>query len=265
MPAIKWSGSKRSQAKQIVKLFPKYDRYFEPFVGGGSVLIRTGAKTAICGDICKPLIDFWNLLKTNPDSLADKYTESWNQLQEGGQQVYYDIRKRFNEKQDPADFLFLSRTCVNGLIRFNQKGEFNNAFHHTRKGINPATLKEILSYWSKRIKNYTFIHGDYTQTTKDITENDLIYMDPPYYNTKGMYYGKLDYQKFFDYLEDFNSRNIKFVLSFEGKRGNDGSYFKEIPKHLFKQHHFFQSGLSSFNKVMDNKNKLVKESLYLNY
>ena len=122
LPVIKWSGSKRSQASKIVELFPDFKKYYEPFLGGGSVLIQSKAKTAISGDVCEPLIDFWNLIKTNPSKLVKEYELRWNKLQDEGYMTYYHIRDNFNQKQNPYDLLFLSRTCVNGLIRFNGKG-----------------------------------------------------------------------------------------------------------------------------------------------
>ena len=194
LPVIKWSGSKRSQAEKIIKIFPNFDRYFEPFLGGGSILIRTNAKTAICGDVCKPLIDFWNLIKNKPSKLVDDYEEKWNKLQQYGYETYYHIRDEFNKKQNPSDLLFLSRTCVNGLIRFNSKGEFNNSLHYTRKGIHPEALEKIIFQWSNMIQNYVFVTGDYRKTTRKITSNDFVYLDPPYFNTVGRYYGKITHK-----------------------------------------------------------------------
>ena len=63
-PVIKWSGSKRSQAQEIIKKFEKYDCYYEPFLGGGSVMYAVNPSNAICGDICEPLIGFWKLVQS---------------------------------------------------------------------------------------------------------------------------------------------------------------------------------------------------------
>ena len=136
-PVIKWSGSKRSQAQEIIKHFEQFDCYYEPFLGGGSVMYAVNSSSAICGDICEPLIGFWKMVQSSPREVISYYSEEWNRLQKDGYEVYYDIRSRFNADKSPLDLLFLSRTCVNGLIRFNSEGEFNNSFHHTRKGIDP--------------------------------------------------------------------------------------------------------------------------------
>jgi len=264
LPVIKWSGSKRSQAKQIIELFPKFSTYYEPFLGGGSVLVHARPKKAVCGDICKPLIDFWNLVKKNPRRIIEEYTTRWDKLQNEGYLTYYEIRDHFNKNQNPFDLLFLSRTCVNGLIRFNSEGKFNNSLHHTRKGINPNTLEKIIFNWSSLIQNYQFVYDEYSKTTKTATSNDFVYLDPPYFNTVGRYYGRIDHERFIDYLEELNAKNIKFVLSFDGKRG-DKEYFVEIPKRLYKRYLLLDSGNASFKKVMDKKIEFVKESVYLNF
>lgn len=263
-PAIKWSGSKRSQAWNIIKLFPKFDRYYEPFVGGASITYALNPNRGICGDICKPLIEIWKIIKSDPLSILNEYKKRWILLQEQGHTVYYEIRDNFNKTQNPYDLFFLTRTCVNGLIRFNKDGLFNNSFHHTRKGIHPDKLHKIILNWSYRLKNIEFRHGDYRVTTEDITKNDFIYLDPPYFNTRGRYYGTIDFNEFLEFLYSLNSRGIKFALSFDGKR-EDVNYMVELPKDLYKRHILIESGNSSFKKVMDKDPQKVFESLYLNW
>jgi DNA adenine methylase len=231
-PVIKWSGSKRTQE--------------------------------VAGDVCKPLINLWNLIMDNPEVLIKSYRESWKRLQKEGYQVYYEIRDSFNKEEKPEDLFFLSRTCVNGLIRFNKNGKFNNSLHHTRKGIHPDRAEKVILDWSNKIKKVSFIHGNYRKTTKTATSEDFIYLDPPYFNTKGRYFGTIDYEEFLEFLEDLNKRKIKFVLSYDGMRGNK-IYLKDLPKPLYKRHVLLDSGNSSFRKVMDKTCESVKESVYLNF
>lgn len=265
-PVIKWTGSKRTQSKQIVSLMPtEYNAYFEPFLGGGSILYELHPqKLAICGDICEPLIDLWKVIRDNPSELSDAYRERWQELHEGGQPVYYAIRKRFNENPNPYDFLFLTRTCVNGITRFNQKGEFNSAFHITRAGINPDTLDNVIHDWSQRIQDVRFYHKDYQELTSLAEKGDLIYLDPPYANTTQMYYGKFDNEPFFEYLEDLNHRGVKWLLSYDGIRG-DNDLRVDVPKELYKRSELLFSGLSGLNRVLNKTTVSVQESLYLNY
>ena len=220
--------------------------------------------SGFAGDICEPLVSLWHMIKNNPDELSSSYRENWSRLQAEGYQVFYEIRDHFNKEKDPESLLFLSRTCVNGLIRFNNHGDFNNSLHHTRPGINPKTLDSIIHDWSNRIASTSFACADYRETTSSAKSGDFIYLDPPYFNTKGRYYGGIDYKGFFDYLEDLNRRDIKFALSFDGVRGNK-EYETPIPQDLFKRRELLPSGNSAFRKVQDRKKEAVYESLYLNY
>lgn len=264
-PVIKWSGSKRSQSAKIKEFFPSsFNRYYEPFIGGGSMLYAINPTNAVCGDICVPLIDLWNEIKNNPAQLAEAYRLRWTRLQTEGYQAYYEIRDDFNKSRSPEDLLFLSRTCVNGLIRFNVNGDFNNSLHHTRPGISPDSLEKIIMDWSKHIQGAEFIAADYTITTETAKVGDLIYLDPPYFHTKGRYYGTIDFYAFLGYLEHLNSKGIKYMLSFDGIRGED-NFTVELPKELYTRHEFIPSGNSSFKKVMDKASIQVLESLYLNW
>lgn len=264
-PVIKWSGSKRSQAEKIKAFFPEtFETYYEPFIGGGSMLYSINPEKSVCGDICEPLIALWKEIRDNPQKIAEGYRTRWTRLQNDGYTVYYEIRDAFNHDKSPYDLLFLSRTCVNGLIRFNDKGEFNNSLHYSRKGINPDTLDEIIMEWSRRIQNTEFLADDYTVTTSTAKSGDIVYLDPPYFHTKGRYFGTINFDSFLEYLANLNRRAIKWVLSFDGKRGEE-DYTVDIPKELYKRHAFIPSGNSTFKKVIDKETKKVLESLYLNY
>ena len=264
-PVIKWSGSKRSQAAKIKAFFPDaFETYYEPFLGGGSMLYTIGPERSVCGDICKPLVDLWNKIRDNPEKLAEEYEVRWSRLQQEGYTAYYEIRDDFNRGKSPDDLLFLSRTCVNGLIRFNEKGEFNNSLHYSRPGINPHSLKEIIFDWSEHIQGTIFLAEDYFLTTASAKANDVVYLDPPYFHTKGRYFGTIDFERFLAYLEDLNVRGIKFLLSFDGMRGQE-DYTVDLPKELYKRHVLIPSGNSTFKKVIDKKSEEVLEALYLNY
>ena len=264
-PFIKWSGSKRSQAEKIVSYFPEEIKtFYEPFLGGGAVLGYFKPKKAVASDINEPLIKIWQLLQKNPKKIADDYRKNWNTLQKIGHTFFYKVRDRFNSKKLPSDLLFLTRTCVNGLIRYNKSGEFNNSLHHTRRGINPDQFEKIIYQWAEITREYKFSSQDYWIATKSAKKGDFVYLDPPYFNTGTRYFGTIDYDKFLKYLEDLNNRGIRFALSYDGSRG-DTSYVVKIPKNLYKKHIMLHSGNSAFNKVQNGKVEKVYESLYLNY
>ena len=153
---------------------------------------------------------------------------------------------------------------MNGLIRFNSKGEFNNTVHHNRPGIHPDKLEGILLDWSDRIKGIDFVCGDYRTTTFSATKYDFVYLDPPYFGTTQMYYGKLEFEPFLDYLDELNKHGVRFALSYDGIRGNT-NLCADIPKELYKRHLLIDAGVSSFSRIVKKEREEVKESLYLNF
>ena len=273
-PAIKWTGSKRPQSKEIIKAFPNYiNTYYEPFCGGCSVLCALlqsdiKANHFECSDLNKDLINLWNTIKSNHKELIKAYIDMWNELnkdnnQERRNSYYYKVRERLNKFHNPIDFNFIMRNSVNGMARYNSKGDFNSSFHFTRKGINPINFESIINSWNLLLNqfNVDFICRDY----KDIhpNKNDYLYLDPPYANTKGLYFGGIDLDELWEWL-----RNIpcKYSLSFDGSIGNKDLSF-DIPKDIYDEHIFIESGKSSFrrliNSVKENKNSKVYESLYI--
>lgn len=272
-PVIKWSGSKRNQSEEIIKRFPKQiETYYEPFIGGGSVLFQLlnsdiKVNNYICSDINKDLINLWNMIKNNPDKICKNYKNMWTELNslltvEDKKKYYYNVRDRFNKLRKSEDFMFLSRTCVNGLIRFNSKGEFNTSFHFSRPGINPDTLQNIVYQWSDLLNKYNvmFICRDY----KDINANkgDLVYLDPPYASTKGMYYGAINYDDLWNWIRQ---QKCDYILSFDGKiTSKDITY--DVPKDIYITHEYLYSGNSSFRRIIGKSNaEYVDESLYKNF
>ena len=262
---IRWTGSKRSQASQIASYVPLYNRYFEPFLGGGALLYLLGKPNSVGGDIYKPLIDFWKLARDNPDKLITNYNLQWENLQNNLPDYYYDVRARFNTSPTPEDLCFLTRTCVNGIIRFNKSGNFNSSFHLTRPGMNPETFRKIVHQWSNRIQDIEFRAGEFQETTIDAEKGDFIYLDPPYQGSVQRYIANLNFQHFCDILENFNYREIKWAVSFDGSRG-DKIYDFAIPGSLWRQKIPISGGQSALMKVLrKGRVETVTENLYLNY
>lgn len=277
-PVIKWSGSKRSQSDEILKYFPKeIDTYYEPFCGGCSML-RTlldsdvNVNKFVCSDINEDLIKLWNTIKIEPESVYNTYKTLWEELNKDNdisrkRSFFEEQRELYNKTHDPLLFFFIMRTTTNGMPRYNQKGEFNNSFHITRNGIEPNRVKPIIDEWSKklRVNDVEFIHQSYENILKVVNKNDYVYMDPPYFNTKGMYFGKIDFDMYFLFLETLCKNDVKYALSFDGKSGSEDNTY-DLPQECYKQHLYIKSGNSSFKRTIGNdKNAMVYESLYLNY
>ena len=262
---IKWSGSKRLVATQLAEHFPSFDRYFEPFVGGGSMLPYSNGKEGYASDIIPELIGLWDIIKQNPDEVAEEYRNRWEKLQRLGADVYYEVRDNFNKTRNCHDFLFLTRTCVNGLIRFNSNGDFNNSFHLSRAGIMPDRLKVQLHTWSNAIQNITFKACDYRETLSIAHKNDFVFLDPPYGGTKGRYQAtSFDLNAFFNELERLNSLGVKWMLTFDGKAG-ERTYSFAPPSELYKSKFPIYTGNSAFTKLENKKLDRIEESVYTNY
>lgn len=274
-PVIKWSGSKRSQCNEIIKYFPReIDTYYEPFCGGASVLralIESDIKVNnyVCTDLNKGLIDLWNEIKTNPQEVSDYYERLWNEMNGDSEKdkaykrSYFEmVRERYNKEHNPLDFMFIMRTTTNGMPRYNSNGEFNNSFHITRDGIIPDKLRKIINEWSHLLIDNNVRFNCCSYDCIKPTDNDFMYLDPPYAGTKGMYFGGFDNIELFEWLRKLD---CKWALSYDGISGNiDNTY--DVPSDLYKEHIYIKSGNSSFKRVIGkSRDSIVYESLYLNY
>jgi len=261
---IKWTGSKRSQALTIASYIPEYKRYIEPFLGGGALLYIAAVPGSIASDIYEPLINLWKIIRDDPNEVICNYTEQWQFLQKNLPSYFYDVRDRFNREHDPFDLNFLMRTCVNGIVRFNSQGEFNNSFHLSRPGMAPKLFSSNVKKWHNKIQEVEFICQDYLKTISEAQTGDFLYLDPPYAGNKQRYTEDLNIEKFFNSLEDLNSNQIKWALSFDGNRG-DKDLIKPLPENIYKRHILIKSGHSAVEKVLNGPLEVVQESLYLNF
>lgn len=264
-PVIKWSGSKRYVAPELSRHIGNQTRYIEPFIGGGAMLPFRKISNAIASDIIPELVNLWNQIKINPERVADEYKIRWDRLQNEGHVVYYEVRDSFNKTKNEFDFLFLTRTCVNGLIRYNNNGEFNNSMHKNRPGIDPKRFKETILKWSYFIKDVEFRKCDYRQTLADANKNDFIFLDPPYGGTKDRYTKtEFNLEQFYSELERLNSVGAKWILTFDGTAGSR-EYDFQLPKEIFKHKSFIKTGNSPFTKAMKTSIDAVHESVYFNF
>ena len=261
---LKWTGSKRSQAHLIAHLIPEHGTYFEPFLGGGALLYLLTRPGAVASDIYPPLIAFWKLVQLQPDVVTHGYRREWSSLQDAFPDHYYRVRNRFNRSPNPLDLCFLTRTCVNGIVRFNANGDFNNSLHVTRPGMHPSRFAGIVRAWSQAIRGVKFTCCHYAQTVEDAVAGDFAYLDPPYAGTRQRYTATLDLSELLHVLETLNSRGVRWALSFDGRRGRE-DLTVGIPEELYLRHLFLPSGRSAVGKVLNSSGAHVYESLYLNY
>ncbi len=190
-PFIKWVGGKRGLLEQILPLFPKkFNNYYEPFIGGGAVFFELFSKgllenkKIVLSDINNELINAYNIIKTNPYELI---TNLENYKKQHSKEFYYKIReldrkknyKKLSNLEKATRFIYLNKTCFNGLYRVNKKGYFNTPIG-SYKNPNIADSDTILSA-SEALQNATIKQQLFKDILKEVQEDDLVYFDPPYY------------------------------------------------------------------------------------
>ena len=183
---IKWAGGKKQLLEQFEPFFPKQiERYFEPFVGGGTVAFfllknHSEIKKIFLSDINEELIITYNAVKNNIEEvivLLKEYKIKHNK------EFYYEMRaedvKKLTPVQIAARFIYLNRTCFNGLYRVNSKGGFNVPIGSYKNPTicNEEDLREI----SELLQKDDVKVAQFDEAVKEAKKGDFIYFDPPYY------------------------------------------------------------------------------------
>lgn len=198
-PFIKWAGGKTKLLTQFEYLLPnELDRadnftYIEPFVGGGAMLFHMLQRFpnighAIINDINPNLTTAYQVVRDTPELLVTELRRlqtEFRQLngEETKKEYFLNIRRSYNIEQHDditktAMFIFLNRTCFNGLHRVNSRGHFNVPFG---KYTNPTICDEDLIMEDSRVlQNVEILCGDYTQIEQFADNNTFVYFDPPY-------------------------------------------------------------------------------------
>ena len=262
-PFVKWAGGKNSLIPQLTKYYPmelkngNIERYVEPFVGGGAVLIdilqKYEVKEAYAFDINKDLINCYNVIKQDVESLIqelDKKEKDFLILDDDNRQkFFYDIRNEYNSYslsdelsvKRASEFIFLNRTCFNGLYRVNKDGKFNVP---CGKYKNPTICdSKNLRNLSKLLQNVTFEYGDYRKSENFITENTFVYFDPPY-RPLSVTSGFTSYTK-----EDFNDENQKELAQYYNQLNLKNAKLmlsNSNPKNVNEEDNFFDTIYNGF-------------------
>ena len=192
-PFIKWVGGKSKLIPELEKYFPKkFNRYYEPFVGGGALFFQIkqnyDVRFSSINDINKKLIIAYKQIQKNPKKiilLLKKIENKYKKLSLSNQKdFFYEIREKYNKKNlnditTTTYLIFLNKTCFNGMYRENSKGEYNIPFGDQK---NPTICdeKNILAV-SKSLKNTEITNLSFEQAVKKCKKGDFIYFDPPYY------------------------------------------------------------------------------------
>ncbi len=202
VPPLKCQGIKTKLVPQILRCLDRDSDgvWIEPFLGSGVVALNVLPRKALLADTNPHIIRFYQAIKEG--ELDGKTTRFFLEregtlLANNGKSHYYYIRDRFNSLACPLDFLFLNRSCFNGVVRFNSKGHFNVPFGHKPKRFSPAYITKIVNQVecfraAVQMLNWNFVCQDFRKTIQEVASHDFVYCDPPYAGRHVDYYHTWD-------------------------------------------------------------------------
>lgn len=238
-PFIKWAGGKSGLLPSIHSLLPQntsLNTYYEPFLGGGAVFFSLHPANAVLNDSNHDLIELYQIVRDDVENLIDHLKFHYNEMN-----YFYMVRE-----QDPATllpveraarFIFLNKTCYNGLYRVNSKGKFNVPFG---RYSNPLICdSEGLRSASQALKTKTLLCTDFETATATAVKGDFVYFDPPYqplsvtsnftgYTPKG--FSNIDQERLSQVFKDLSAKGVFVMLS-----NNDTPLIRNLYKD-FHQH-----------------------------
>ena len=185
VPFVKWAGGKRQMLEQLgIRMPETYGGYYEPFVGGGALVLSLAPEKAVLNDINQELVHTYREIRDHLDALLvllssmDTVTCT--------KEFYYEMRDRYNEKHRLAEydtemaalFIYLNKHCFNGLYRVNTRGEFNVPWNQklSVRSMDMENIKAISAY----LKSVTITCRDFEKTQKKEKKKEKMYIDSPY-------------------------------------------------------------------------------------
>lgn len=260
-PILKWAGGKQGIASRLVEFFPSnFERYFEPFLGGGSVLFSLRPRSAVASDANEWLIDTYEAIREDPYQVA-KILESLKNTKEEYLKIRGLLPQTLPRFRRAAHLIYLNKTCFRGLFRVNRQGQFNVPYgQYDRRYYDPANLEKV----SITLGTVEFRRGDFELCLHDVTDNDFVYMDPPYYKLGG-------YSDFNRYTRDKFRENDHFRLAAlcreldsRGVRWAVSNSNTDLIRDLFEGYHM--NILSNRREInLDSQNRHITELLITNY
>ena len=253
-PVLKWAGGKRQLLNEIYSHFPAdYEHYHEPFFGGGAVFFDLEPDGGSINDTNSRLVNFYEMVRDHPDKLISRLRdfqdpeadpdgsqefaeENWKGTDVN--QYFYQQRARFNRRayadetwpasdedciEEAALFLYLNRTCYNGLYRENSSGGFNVPIG---RYANPDwVMADRIRAASRSLVDTNIRNDDFGYILDIVGKDDLVYFDPPYqpvsttanfaeYSAEG--FGREDQKRLLETVERLDEKGVYFVLSNSG-------------------------------------------------
>jgi DNA adenine methylase len=188
---LKWIGNKQRSSEEIIRFFPaRFGTYYEPFLGSGAVLATLAPTLAVGSDVFRPLIEIFQTLQSDPEALKAWYSARWESFRSGDRAAAYrTIRDAYNASPNPADLLFISRSCYGGVIRFRKIDRGISTPLGPHDPISPDAFAHRVDAWHERVSGTVFRCCDYSEVLAGASEGDLVYCDPPYSHSQAILYG----------------------------------------------------------------------------
>lgn len=272
VPPIKIQGIKTKIVPLIseVAWVDEDTTWIEPFMGSGVVGFNLAPKHAIFADTNPHTIALYNAIKSGEITsyrVREFLEREGRELQEKDDEHYYYIRDRFNKEHNPLDFLFLNRSCFNGMIRFNRNYQFNVPYGHKPERFAKAYVTKIVNQ-VKRLElifptvDWEFKCQSFEETIKDASNHCFIYCDPPYIGRHVDYYDSWDEEDEIKLHDSLVASGAHFMLStWDKNKYRENKYIKSIWKDCRKvnKEHFYHIGAKE-----SNRNSML-EALLMNY
>ena len=272
IPPVKCQGIKTKLVSKIKDLCKDQNctRWVEPFMGSGVVAFNILPDKALLCDTNPHIIAFYLAIKTGDITetvVRNHLVREGTRLRNEGESYYYLVRERFNKEHSPLDFLFLNRSCFNGVIRFNNKGHFNVPFCRKTERFSQAYITKIANQVRTissilKIKQFDFICQDFEKTFSMLEPDDFLYCDPPYIDRHTDYFNRWSEENELKLLELLTQTRSNFILStWAGNEFRKNKYIASYSAHfnLHTQSHYYHIG-----GTLDNRHP-IEEALFLNY
>jgi DNA adenine methylase len=182
-PVVKWVGGKTKLLPELLARMPKtFGRYYEPFIGGAAMFFKLSPARAVIADVNPDLIALYGTLAKDPNSVIKRLAHHRAAHDESH---YYATREKWNQShlswsdaERAATFIYLNKTCFNGLWRVNRSGDFNVPIG--RYTDPPICVPDALRAASTVLARAEIRHGDFQSAIEDAKAGDFLYFDPPY-------------------------------------------------------------------------------------
>ncbi len=250
---LKWVGNKQRFAHEIAAFFPeRFGTYYEPFLGSAAVLGTLCPEHAVASDCFRPLIGIWQTLRNNPRQLKEWYADRYTRITKADKvAVYEEIKASYNNRPNPADLLFISRTCYGGVVRFRKADGYCSTPCGVHAPMPPEKFSRRVDVWYRRTAGAEFVHADYRDMMRRAAPGDLIYCDPPYSHSQAILYGAQSFslEELFDEIARCKHRGVLVALSIDGTK-KTGNHTCELPTpdYLFQREIFVNCGRSMLRR-----------------